>query len=486
MSSLTLRETTKKRIKAAAAALKADGLDLTLDRSKLELLLKFDLKIARETNSNRLLQLLAEETRQILEADRCTVFLYNRNTDELWSKVAQGLKTVTLWVPKDKGIVGHAFINRETLNVKNASDDQRFSNRFDHVTGYKTKTVLATPMIDSRGENVLGAFEALNKKEGAFSKKDEILLQLLARHAATAVENAQLYEDLRLAQRETIFRLALLAEHRDQKDTAAHLRRMCTYSGLIAQAMELPTEYVETIQLVAALHDIGKVAIPDAILLKSQKLNEAEIGAIEYRLSWWVEKLRMTDAPDGRVQEVAGFLDEIRQANRPSTTEMPKELIDRILFIASQKMVDRDHQEKSMLTTEEVRKLTIKRGNLTPEERTEVEKHTSYGASVLAQADSRLMQMGEQIALTHHEKFDGSGYPRGLRGEQIPLEGRIVALADVFDALTSSRAYKNGWSLDETVAYLQRESGKHFDPKVVRAFLKTLPKIREFLGRANH
>ncbi|WKE64109.1 two-component system response regulator [Gallaecimonas kandeliae] len=104
-------------------------------------------------------------------------------------------------------------------------------------------------------------------------------------------------------------------------------------------------------------------------------------------------------------------------------------------------------------------------------------QHPAIGAEILANDDSPLMTMASRIALCHHEKFDGSGYPRGLKGEEIPLEGRIIAVADVFDALTSRRPYKEAWSIEDTVAFLDKESGHHFDPKVVKAFAQVLPKV---------
>ncbi|EWH09349.1 response regulator CheB (receptor modification enzyme, protein-glutamate methylesterase) [Catenovulum agarivorans DS-2] len=120
-----------------------------------------------------------------------------------------------------------------------------------------------------------------------------------------------------------------------------------------------------------------------------------------------------------------------------------------------------------------------KPGRLTDEEMDEMRKHPEIGAEILGECDSPLLRLARSIALTHHEKWDGSGYPRGLAGENIPLEGRIVALADVFDALTSERPYKKAWSIEKTLDFVQSQSGVHFDPKLVTALLQHLP---EFLA----
>jgi putative two-component system response regulator len=118
-----------------------------------------------------------------------------------------------------------------------------------------------------------------------------------------------------------------------------------------------------------------------------------------------------------------------------------------------------------------------KPGKLDPEEWQIMKTHADIGAKILSGHDSDLLTMARLIALTHHEKWDGSGYPRGLKGEDIPLVGRIVALADVFDALTSVRPYKHAWSIEEAVVYIRDNSGIHFDPQLVRHFMKLLPQI---------
>ena len=121
--------------------------------------------------------------------------------------------------------------------------------------------------------------------------------------------------------------------------------------------------------------------------------------------------------------------------------------------------------------------ILLKPGKLTAEEWEIMKTHTTIGASILEGDDSDLLRCASEIALSHHEKWDGSGYPRGLAGEAIPLSGRIVALADVFDALTSERPYKKPWPVEEAVAYIREQSGRHFEPRVVEHFLACLPEI---------
>ncbi|CAA7628018.1 Cyclic di-GMP phosphodiesterase response regulator RpfG [Candidatus Terasakiella magnetica] len=180
------------------------------------------------------------------------------------------------------------------------------------------------------------------------------------------------------AAEELVMRLSKAAEFRDP-ETGAHIERMARYSALIARRMGLSAEHAERLELAAPMHDVGKVGIPDMILLK----------------------------PD----------------------------------------------------------------RLTPSEFMIMKQHSLFGWEILKDSSSRLVRLAAVIARSHHEKFDGTGYPEGLKGEAIPLEGRIVAVADVYDALTSTRPYKQPWSVEQATDFLKEQAGKHFDPTCVDAFL---------------
>ncbi|WP_346842184.1 two-component system response regulator [Metapseudomonas otitidis] len=124
-----------------------------------------------------------------------------------------------------------------------------------------------------------------------------------------------------------------------------------------------------------------------------------------------------------------------------------------------------------------------KPGKLDADEWAVMRQHVSIGANIIGEHPSGLLRMAQRIALTHHEKWDGSGYPNGLAGEGIPIEGRIVAIADVFDALTSERPYKQAWPVEEAVAFLREQSGQHFDPDLVELFIQQLPAVLEVKAR---
>ena len=352
------------------------------------LLARFGRRIASETRIDSLLTIIAEEVRNILDADRCSVFLVDTEKNELWTKVALGVGEKVLRIPMGQGIAGFVSKTGSAVNIRDAYRDTRFMQDFDKITGYQTKTVLAVPLKDREGK-ALGIFEVLNKSKGAFNEEDEGFLRILAPIAASSIENARLYENLRKSHLETIYRMAMVAEYRDQQDTASHLRRISKYTGLIGAELALALDLIEDLRYASPLHDIGKVAIPDSILLKP--------------------------------------------------------------------------------------------GKLTPDEYEEMKKHPIYGARMLEGAESRLLHLARNIALAHHEHWDGTGYPYGIQGEKIPLEARIVSVVDVFDALTTRRVYKGAWSVGDTFNYMLEQSGRLFDPSIIASFANCRPQIEELL-----
>lgn len=356
---------------------------------KLSLIANLGYQIAHEKSIDKLIELLAEQVRIILDAGQCSVFIVDKNEKELWSKATNPIDKVFRFSISD-GVVGFVARTGQIVNLANAYDHPHFNANLDIRTGYKTKSILAMAMKNSLGK-VLGVFRVLNKHSGEFTSEDEGLLNLLASIAAASIENVELYESIRKSEFETLSRLAMVTQLRDSRDLAGHLKRISEYSKLISLEMGLSNEKAEIIGLASLLHDIGKVGVPDNILLLRRKL--------------------------------------------------------------------------------------------TPEEYEEIKMHTIYGAKVLDHSDNELLKVARDIAIAHHENFDGTGYPFGLLGENIPLEARIVSVADVFDALISQRVYKEGWELFSTIEYIQNQSGKKFDPFVVQALLKCLPKISDIIER---
>lgn len=218
-------------------------------------------------------------------------------------------------------------------------------------------------------------------------KVDRQLLEVYTQSVAITFENINLQEDLRETQKELVYILADAVEARS-KETGAHVKRVALGSELLASLCGLPEREVMQIKHASPLHDIGKVAIPDAVLHKAGKLDAKE---------WEL-----------------------------------------------------------------------------------MQKHAQFGLDILQRSNRPLMKLGAQIAITHHERWDGTGYPNGLAGDDIPIAGRITALIDVFDALSSKRSYKEAWSDEQVLELLQQDRGKQFDPGLLDLLLDNLPAFKAF------
>ena len=236
----------------------------------------------------------------MLDVGRCTIYLKDAEKNELWSKIAQGrgLEHTEIRVPLNgNGVISLVARTGETINLPNAYEDPRFSMDVDMVTDFRTHSMLAIPLKNNAGK-VLGVFQVANKSDGtAFDKKDEGILQLLATFAASSIEIAKLYQDVHVAQLETIYRLAVTAEYRDQQDTRAHLKNISIISYLLALALGMSKKDADLIKNASPLHDIGKVALADNILLKPGKLTPEEFEIMKSHTKWRASTTKNGTAP---------------------------------------------------------------------------------------------------------------------------------------------------------------------------------------------
>lgn len=370
-------------------------------RDPLIALLKIGQTVVAETDIDVLLKVIAEETKAAIQADRCTVFLYDKKTDELWSKVALGMESQEIRFPASKGLAGHVVKTGEKINIKDAYSDDRFNKEIDLQTGYTTKTILCMPIKNLKQE-IIGAFQVLNKLNGEFAEEDEDLLVAIGSNAGIALENAQLFkkqQEMFIEQKQVfdsfIDTLAASIDARD-KITAGHSGRVKLYSGLIARELNMDAKMVEIIETAATLHDIGKIGIRDSVLQKEGKLTDDEYKHIQEHV------------------------------------EITHNILQKI--------------------------------------------HTSD--------DFKLVT---EIACSHHEKYNGYGYYRNLKGEEIHIGGRILAVSDVFDAITSKRHYRDKMPIANVISILIKDSGSHFDKDIVDCFLSASSDkvIRVFLTENN-
>lgn len=345
---------------------------------RLMSLLRVGQAMAAERNLDKLLTLVKDETELALEADRCTVFIYDRDRNELWSKVAAGVDThEEIRFPAHLGLAGYVVKTGEILNIKDAYEDPRFNKEIDKKTGYRTRNILCMPMRNRRNE-IIGVFQILNKRHTHFDKVDEDMLAAITTYAGAAIENATLAREMKVSFDSFVKTLSSTIDARDPI-TAGHSERVAEYATLLAEEMELQDDEIDSLRYASLLHDIGKIGIREDILKKDGRLTEKE-----YR---------------------------------------------------------------------------------------HIQKHVFYTHEILKNVHfERHLQLVPEIAASHHEKMDGSGYHRGLKGKEILLSGRILAISDVFDAITSRRHYRNRMAFDKVLMILKRDAGTHFDPDCVESF----------------
>lgn len=351
----------------------------------LEMLFDYVARISKENSVDSILMLLADLGRELVAADRCTLWLLSEDKTQLWSKVAHGMPNIS--IPSNSGIVGHAIRGNDSILINDAYHDERFNPEVDKRTGYHTRSIIALPVYDG-DKNIIGAFQAINKVAGSalFSEEDVKRLKLAATYSGSTLQTAIQRKEIEDTQRDIIFTMGEAGETRS-KETGNHVKRVAEYSYVIAKSMGMSESEAELLRMASPMHDIGKIAIPDEILKKPGKLTEAEFEIMK--------------------------------------------------------------------------------------------THAAVGYHILKNSKRSILQTAAIVSYQHHEKYNGKGYPQGLKGEEIHIFGRITAVADVFDALGSDRVYKKAWAMDRILDLFKEERGEHFDPTLVDAFFDALNTIDE-------
>jgi len=340
-----------------------------------EALLEIGLELAATLDLRRVLSLALTKAEEFCRAETSSIWELDEATDELFFRVVRGRaapEIENLRIPVGHGIVGAVAASGCAETINDVASDPRWSG--DASEQFDTRAILAVPLI-ARGK-VIGVLQLLNPVgQDVFSEGDSRRMQLFAGPLAHALENARLYAAQQRLYVETVTALAEAVEKRDPY-TGGHLHRVVAYSLLLGRELGLDAEALESLALGATLHDIGKIGVPDHVLLKPAKLNDEEAVAMR--------------------------------------------------------------------------------------------RHPEDGAEIV----SRIESLHEilPIVRSHHERIDGRGYPDGLAGDDIPLAARIVAVADTFDAMTTSRPYRTALAHDIAAQEIVGHGGVQHCAKVVAAF----------------
>ena len=349
-----------------------------------EALHSIDIAISASMNLHTTLSVLLKHVESLLGVDAADILLFNPGLQQFRFSAGRGFHTDDIEranVRLGTSFAGRAALERQVVLISgqlSAQSDRDFSTMYEKEGFFAYEGV---PLI-AKGE-IKGVLEVYHRFPHQPEPEWLNLLETLAGQAAIAIDNAQLFNDLQKSNLELTFAYdATIAgwsramDLRD-KETEGHTQRVTDLTLKLASAMNITDSQLTHIRRGALLHDIGKMGVPDSILLKTDGLTDEE----------W-EKMR---------------------------------------------------------------------------------KHTDFAYDMLSSI--RYLQPALDIPYCHHEKWDGSGYPRGLKGEQIPIAARIFAVADVWDAITSDRPYRKGWSKEQALEHIKEQSGKYFDPQVVEEFL---------------
>jgi HD-GYP domain-containing protein (c-di-GMP phosphodiesterase class II) len=460
-------------------------------RSESDHLLRIGLALSAERDIPTLQQAIVRSARELTRADSGSLYLLEtgENGGALRFAVAQT-------GPQDKGtylggilplsptsISGYVALSGETVRIDDAyaiGEDAvyRFNPSFDHATGYRTKSVLAVPMRDHQ-EAIVGVIMLINRKpefdvvltspahtESAvlpFSAHDERVLLALASQAAVALENKALVDAIQDLFEQFVRASVKAIEVRD-KSTEGHSARVADLTVLQAEAVNaigtgtlselfFDSDALREIRYASLLHDFGKVAVPEYIFGKAKKLPDGNLDTIRLR---FLLALEQTNDPQERAQ-LLELLERVEAANEPRIVAGEVEATLDALANRTYRDLERP---QPLLSPGEIDFLRIPRGSLSSDERRKMEEHVTQSFYFLREIPWRRTPWRDvaELAYGHHEHLDGTGYPRGLRGDEIAPQVRMMTISDVFDALTAKdRPYKSAMSVERALDILTKE-----------------------------
>ncbi len=473
--------------------------------------------LVAERDLDRLLKMIVESAARVVEADRCSLFLVDRERGELWSKVAQGVQMKEIRIPLDRGIAGAVATTNSAVNIPDAYRDPRFNQAVDKQTGYRTRSILCVPMRSVEGE-VVGVLQALNKQGkppfSPFSEEDEELLGALGGQAAAAVNNALLHQEIEHLF-EGFVRASVVAIESRDPTTAGHSGRVARLSVGLADALpraqssagqwrgtSLSSQERQELRYAALLHDFGKVGVRENVLVKANKLEPLELDGLRGRFETITvqEELLAERAKvqvllgqrpgsndtqqllaeieaklAARKRELTSMFDFVLSCNKP--TLLAEGSFGRLDEIARATFISPfGGDARPYLSDGEKVKLSIRKGSLTAEERREIESHVTHTFRFLSQIPwTRTLRNVPNIAYGHHEKLTGRGYPRSLKEQEIALPTRMMTISDIFDALTASdRPYKRAVPKEKAYDILLDEAKRgEVDKDLLTVFIES-------------
>lgn len=503
--------------------------------SNLKKISEIGIALSAEKNLNHLLELIISQARIFSNADAGTLYIMNAEKGCLEFAIVQndtmkirmgGTAGTINWTPVPmlqdnqpnlSNVSSYAAITGKIVNIRDVYEAEDFdfsgTRKFDAKTGYRSESMLVIPLKNKENE-IIGVLQLINaldpatREPAAFSAGCVDLIASLASQAAVAVTNVTLYREL-----ENLFDsfIKTIASAIDEKSpyTAGHIQRVQKLTMSIAGRMneqtdgtfkdfQLDEDKMKELSIAAWLHDIGKIVTPEYVVDKPTKLEKifdvADLIALRYevlkknaRIRLLEKKLnaseseetaaRMVEEIDKEFEKEVNLLKEERDfilgCNKPGEF-MDDAKIERLKTISSKKW-SYDEKEEGYLSADELKNLSIRKGSLTDEERKIIEHHAMVTFKLLGQLPfPKKLSHVREYASAHHEKLDGTGYPFGLKAEQLSYPARIIAIADIFEALTASdRPYRKPMMISQALKILDfmRKDG-HIDADILDLFIK--------------
>jgi HD-GYP domain-containing protein (c-di-GMP phosphodiesterase class II) len=465
--------------------------------------------LSAEKNIGRLLELIVDEARKFTHADGGTLYIMSDDEQELRFAIVQndtlkirmgGISDEIEWNPVSltnpdgspnySNVSAYAAVSGNVVNIPDVYDAEGFNfegtRKFDEKTGYRSKSMLVVPMRNHE-RDIIGVLQLLNAMDTVtnepipFSSDSQEMTESLASQAAVALTNNRLIRDLENLLESVITSIATAIDEKSPY-TGGHVRRVAKLTMAIVQKINeskdgpyadvfFNEDQMREIRIAAWLHDVGKVTTPEYVVDKSTKLeticDRIELLKTRFEIlkrDHQIEMLKagiagreipiQQESADGHdrfdkmIEDDLNFL----ISSNVGAEFMGSDKIERLKGIAQRKWVY-NGEESNFLTYNEIYNLSIQRGTLTEEERDVINNHAMVTFKMLSKLPfPKKLRNVSKYAAAHHERPDGSGYPLGLKGDQLSLQSRILALADIFEALTAKdRPYKKGKTLSEVI-----------------------------------
>jgi HD-GYP domain-containing protein (c-di-GMP phosphodiesterase class II) len=475
-------------------------------------LIQIGTSLSIENDLGRLLELILRISRDIVSADAGSVYVCEqsaKNGAVLRFKVAQNDSVDTgkereFTIPVDEhSIAGYVaatgrLLTIDDVNALDASVPYQHSKNSEKRFGYRVKSMMTLPLRNLDNE-VVGVLQLMNKKSGRnvklstfddversvvpFMLSDEDILLSIASYAAVSIERAQLYESIRLLFEGFLSSSIAAIDERDRV-TSGHSKRVMGYAKAFIEAAQHDAEGPfwalaasedrrRQFQFAALLHDIGKIGVPEYLLNKECRLDQGTFAALMTRMDF----ISVTIDKKESAWSSAGDLEKDRALLRKVNTAgfLPDTDVQELALLKEKWYTGLDGRKSPLLSTREFEALSVRAGNLTSQEREIMNSHAQSTYRILSKIPwTRQLADIPVIACSHHERLDGSGYPRGLHGEQIALESRILAVIDIYEALVAQdRPYKPKMPPEKALDILHQEVERgHLDSTIVRFFIE--------------